>query len=183
MTDKKRSKFLIIIISHETEKPFENFVCRRLVRCEWVTSHLWMSHGAHVDGSCRIVTGVKESWYTYERVPPSRMDELWNYFVCRHRLCCVKYIWVSRVKRINESCPTYQRVLSHTWLKTNTVRTLFCLLINESWHIHGWVISHIWRSHGTHVKESHPSYEWVVKLCVSPLDMSCHTYKWAMSHV
>jgi len=55
----------------------------------------------------------------------------------------------------NESCHTYERVMSHTWMSHVTH-------MNESCQIYKWVISHIWMSHVTHTNESSHTYEWVV---------------------
>ena len=60
-------------------------------------------------------------------------------------------------------------------------------LRNESCHTYEWVMSHIWMSHVTHTNESRHTYEWVMshiwKSLVTHLNESCHTYEWVMSHI
>ena len=96
---------------------------------------------------------------------------------------------MSHVTHINESCHTYE------WVVTD-IRMSYATHMDESWvmthtHTHRhrpesklaaeWVMSHLWTScvmsnirmsHVTHVNESCHTYEWV---------MSCHTYEWVMS--
>ena len=59
---------------------------------------------------------------------------------------------------MNESCHTYEWVMSHIWMSHVTQ-------MNESCHTYEWVMSYIWMSHVTHMNES------------------CHTYEWVMSHI
>jgi len=66
----------------------------------------------------------------------------------------------------NESCHTYNGVMSHIWMSHVTH-------MNESCHTHEWVMSHIWMSHVTHIWMSH----------VIHMNESCHTYEWVMSHI
>jgi len=69
----KTKNFLCIYIRHQNR----NELCHT---CEWVMSHIWMSH----------VTHIKESCHTYERV--------------------MSQIWKSHVTYMNESCHTYERL-------------------------------------------------------------------------
>ena len=54
-------------------------------------------------------------------------------------------------------------------------------------HTHGWVMSHTWMSHVTHMDESGMSHTWMnhvsYKSVVSRMKESCHTYEWVMSHI
>ena len=110
------------------------------------------------------------------------------------------YKWVmSRIRmrhgtHTNESCRTYQWVMTHIWrirappLVLHTyiytshitrmnvsyctheslishVRMSHFIRANASFHAYKYVMSHIWMSHGAH------------------MDESCHTYDWVMSHV
>jgi len=68
---------------------------------------------------------------------------------------------MSHVTHMNESCHTYERVMSHIW-------TSHVTHMNESCHTFERVMSHIWMSHVTHMNTSryalaHRVYE------------SCHT--------
>jgi len=53
---------------------------------------------------------------------------------------------------MNESCHTYEWVMSHIWLRHVTHMTEAC-------HTCDWGMSHIWRSHVTHVNEACHTYE------------------------
>ena len=85
------------------------------------------------------------------------------------------HIWISHVTHMDESCHTYE-----------------------------WVMSHIWMSHVTQVDESSHTYEWVIPTAycmwsiissfsnryladrsshVTHMDESCHKYVWVMSHM
>ena len=52
--------------------------------------------------------------------------------------------------------------------------------MNESCHTYEWVMSHIWISHVPHMNESCPTYEWVmssVKYAFLAIAIECHTYQ------
>jgi len=68
----------------------------------------------------------------------------------------------------NESCHTYEWVMSHIWMSHVTQ-------VNESCHTCEWVMSHIWMSHVTHMNES--CHIW--KEGTSPLNVR----EWGMSHM
>jgi len=57
---------------------------------------------------------------------------------------------------------------------------------HESCHTYGWVMSHIWMSHVTHVNDSYHTYGWVIShMCmdhVTHMDGLCHKYEWIKSH-
>ena len=62
---------------------------------------------------------------------------------------------MSLVTRMDESYMlwwTHEWVMSHIWRSHVTH-------MNESCHTYEWVMSHMWRSHVTHVKESRHTYE------------------------
>ena len=94
------------------------------------------------------------------------------------------HIWMSHVPHINESCDTYEWVMSHIIVSHVTH-------MNESCHI--WmchvthmnaigVMSHIFMSHVTHMSESCDTYEWVPwHIWISHdtyISESCHIYDW-----
>jgi len=56
---------------------------------------------------------------------------------------------------MNESCHTYEWVMSHIWMSHVT-------------HMNDWVMSHIWMSHVTHMNDTYESH----------MNESCHTYGW-----
>jgi len=90
---------------------------------------------------------------------------------------CLTYEWVmsqicmSHVTYMNASCHTYEWVLSHIWMRRvshmNECHKSMSLItdMNESCHTYEWVMSYVWMSHVTYTNES------------------CHTYDWVMSHV
>jgi len=82
----------------------------------------------------------------------------------------MSHIWTSHVTHMDEPCHTYERVMS-TILRANLAIRLHAGLQYAchacEWvmsHIE-WVLSHIWMRHITHMNES------------------CHTYEWVMSHI
>jgi len=86
---------------------------------------------------------------------------------------------MSHVTHMNESCHTYEWVMSHVWMGHVTHMT-------ESCHTYEWVMSHIWMSHVTRMNESCRAYEWVMSHIwmshVTHMTESCQTYEWVMSH-
>ena len=85
----------------------------------------------------------------------------------RHRL-----MWMSHVTLMDESCHTYEWVMSHSWMSHVT-------LMNESCQTHEWVMSHIWMSHATHMNVS--CNTWMSH--VTHMNESCHTYEWVTGPV
>ena len=97
---------------------------------------------------------------------------------------CIAVEWgVSHVTGGRESCHACGWVVSSFWMR--------------SW---SWVMSHIWRSHVTHVNESYYTYEWVMShMCthvnallvlshiwmshVPHMNESCHRCEWVMTHM
>jgi len=72
--------------------------------------------------------------------------------------------------------------MSHTqmWVKEDE--------LEESCHADDWVMSHIELSHGTHINESPPTYEWVMSYTQrwvedDEVGGSCHADDWGMLHI
>jgi len=130
--------------------------------CEWVMSHMWMSHVPYVNESCHTcewVTSHKcSSLVTVLRdrvqIPPTT----------RVNQRCPIYKWVmshmrtSHVAHVNESCHTCERVMSQGYVVLfkchelcGRMRHVPC--VSESCHtrkyVCGWVMSHMWTSHVT----------------------------------
>jgi len=80
---------------------------------------------------------------------------------------------------MNESCHTYEWVISHRWKEAFHRLPVMC-------HTYQWVMSHIWMSHVTHMNESCHIDErkhFIDYLsCVTHMNESCHTYEWVISH-
>jgi len=64
--------------------------------------------------------------------------------------------WMSHVTHMNESCHTYEWVISHVWMSHVT-------RMNESSHTYEWVMSHVWMSRVTRMNESCHTYKWIIK--------------------
>jgi len=78
---------------------------RVMSRIEWVMSHVWMSHVAHMNESC----------HTYEWV--------------------MSRIWMSHVTHMNESCHTYEWVTPHIQMSHVTYVNGACHKCEEGmWH-------------------------------------------------
>jgi len=81
--------------------------------------------------------------------------------------------------RMNESCYTNERVMSHIWMGHVTH-------MNESCHMYEWVISEIWMSHVTYSNESCHTHEWVTwlkKWVMSHMDDFCQPHEWVLSQI
>jgi len=84
------------------------------------------------------------------------------------------------LKELNESCHTYEWVMSHIWM--NHVRHT-----NESCHTYEVVMSHIWSSQCwdqtpgiSYITPREAWGSWTSH--ARDMDVSCHTCKWVMSH-
>ena len=144
--------------------------------CEWVMSHIWMSHVTHMNESCHTyewvmshvwishVTHMNESCHTVQIGSQTPSDG----YKSRHTYEWVMWhVWMSHVTHMNKSQHMRTRVLSQHKASTHAVQTGSTTLSDwyESCHTYGWIMSHIWMSH------------------VTPMNESCHTYEWVMSHL
>ena len=107
---------------------------------QWVMTHMWMSHVTNQ----WVMSHTWTSHVTYQWVM-SHINE-----------SC--HISMSHVTNMNESCHismshvTYQWVMSHTKSPDSRCHIFMShvTLIDESFHTHEWVMSHIWMSHVTY---------------------------------
>ena len=81
---------------------------------------------------------MNESWHR----GTTSLNELRSHVTRMNESChtyewVMSHVWRSHVTRMNESCHTYEWVTSYIWKHTN-----------ESWH-RGWTSFNMWRSHGT----------------------------------
>ena len=108
-------------------------------------------------------------------------SECWEKMTRMRREGQGKNVWERDCKWGNAgaSCHMYGWVMSHTWMSHVTH-------MNESCHTYGWVTSHIWMSHVIHIDESwHTSWVWVmahILRCVPWLNMSCLINMCDMTH-
>jgi len=98
----------------------------------------------------------------------------------------VSHVWMSYVTHMNESCCTYEWVMSHEWvsdeqadlraaLPYGSKRRVTCA--DELCHTYAWVMLHIRMSHVAHMTESCHKYEQV------DLRAACLTCEYVRSHV
>ena len=93
---------------------------------------------------------------------------------------------MSHVKHMNESCPTYEWVMSHIWISLVPHMHESCLMYE--W-VMSHVVSHIWMSYVTRMNETRHTFQWVMSCTwmrhVTHVNKSCHAYvsRIRMSHV
>ena len=106
-------------------------------------------------------------------------------------------IRMSHVAHTNESCYTYECVMSHIWTTSLSKCKLWLVVshiwrshvahMNQSCHTYEWVLSHISMSHVTNINESWHTYGWVMSHIwmshVTHMNESWHAYEWAMSRI
>jgi len=63
------------------------------------------------------------------------------------------HVWTRLVTHMNESCHTYEWVMSHIWMS-------HVAHMNASCHTNDCVTSHIWTRLVTHMNESYHMYQW-----------------------
>ena len=144
-----------------------------------VMSHIRISHVTHMNESCR----------PYEWIPVSHVTDAHRHHHATLRMRHVTYTYESKwvmsqipfaiimqhydsvsqyhVTHMNESCHTYERVMSHIWMidfigvpchHHTTLRMSHVTHMNESCHTYEYVMSHIWMRHVAHTYES----KWVM---------------------
>jgi len=87
---------------------------------------------------------------------------------------------MSHVSYMNESCRTYEHIMSHR-------RMSHVAHMCESCHTYKWAMSHTWMSHVAHTNTSCPTDEWVKSQVwmshVPYTNNSYPRYEWVMSHI
>jgi len=149
------------------------YICHEMkFMSEWMS---WLNESFHRMSWVNESFHTWKSHVTYESVihrcdmTPSHVQ----HDSCRTR---TNHRWMSHVTHMNESCHTYQWVVSHIWMSRVTMINESCHIqkshvihINESRpmsHTHRWpprahnewVMSHTWTSHVTHMNESCHTY-------------------------
>jgi len=165
------------LTSAATSSPLWNSSRCTPASCEWVMSHISISHVTCMTESCQTYEQVlwnsspctpasyewvmsrvliTEPWHTYERV------------LCNSARCTpASYEWVmshvrkSDVTTMDESCHTYERVMLQLWMSHVThmkwdllQKSSFCTIASYE-----WVISHVWTSHVKSTNELCRTYE------------------------
>jgi len=152
------------------------------LRCEWVMSHVRMSHASHTNEYMFRDSCVYETWLRHDSVMPhiqTSICHIWVMATCKwvmgqvdDTLCewVMFCMWMSHVSYTHES-----RMSESLWSVSR-----------GAWMTH-YVTSHMWMSHVLHVNESCLIYEWVMSHIrmshVSYTNESCLIYEWVMSHI
>jgi len=123
--------------SHVTDR---NESCRT---CECVMSRIWMKHC-----TLHLQRKVPVCWHL------AQVKEDEDKWVVAHIWMShgTHMIWMSHVSHMNESCLTYEWVMSHIWIHHVSH-------MDESCHTDEWVMSHRWMSHVSQMNESWHTYE------------------------
>ena len=66
----------------------------------------------------------------------------------------MSHIWMSHVTHMNESCHTWEWVMSHIWVVVSHIWMSNLAHVNESRDTYEWVMSHIWMRNVTHMNET-----------------------------
>jgi len=94
-------------------------------------------------------------------------------------------VWMSRVACMGELCDTLKWVGAK--LYCCVLQWVVSSRMNESCHTYEWVVSFVWMCHVTHVNHSVHTCEWVMAHVPmrhdAHVDESCHTREWLMSHM
>jgi len=93
----------------------------------------------------------------------------------------MSHIWTSHFPHMNESCPTYDRFMSHIWtthdLYTTRAWSASAALMKESWQTYQWVTSAIRSNHDTHTNKSARKYHALVSSTNIPMSHVSHMIK------
>jgi len=142
----------------------DSFICVTwfIHMCDMTHPHVWQN---------KVLSGLN-------RVVSEIVDEREGLLLRQLRMSQITRERV--MSHTNQSCHTYESVMSHIWIGHVTH-------VDESCHTYEWVISHIRMSHVTHINESCHTYEWVMSHIwmshVKHMNESCHTHEWVMLHI
>jgi len=126
-------------------------------------SHFWGTQVTHMNESCLRQTHewvMSHMWVSYV----THMNEL-HFWMAHGAHVQYSTMWMSHVKQMKDLCQTYEWVTSYIW----TLQLSFWMS-----HKFEWVMSHMYSSIDRRcTQRSHVAY----------MNESCHTYKWALSHI
>jgi len=167
--------------------------------CEWVMSHVWMSHVAymHLHLAVKLVHAcaalachhdMNESYQHMWMSHVTRMNEschihaLASRCIILSRVCCsclpswykrvISLIWMRDIARMNESC---RHVMSCVYTLASHCHSFVLMLL---------LLCHPWinESYDWYMNKSYCTYEWVTSHIwmshVTHMNESCHTYEW-----
>jgi len=114
--------------------------------CDWVMSHMWVSHVTHVSESCHTCEWVMSHMWVTHVTHVSDSCETSE----AHLRCDMSHIWVSHVTHLAESCHTSEAHLrcnlSHIWVThAHTSVAIFhiCVCTCHFTNVYVQSISHI----------------------------------------
>ena len=142
--------------------------------------------------SCHTYVFIQMGSSSWRPHPTSRMTS--TSLMSMPQMTIRSHRWMRHVTQMNESCHTYEWVMSHIWasgmtstslmsMPQMTIRTAMC---------------HLWMSHVTHLRMSHVTRtselyhlnivhvnasDDVNVICVPHLNEACYAYEWVMSQV
>ena len=127
------------IVNVQNRESHATYVTEARHTCDWVTSHMWLSHVTLVD--CYLHQLWKQKT-KFARVMP--------------------HLKLSHVAHVTESRHICDWVMSHMWRFTITNCQHYTPNLQEICHICDWDTSHTSPSHVTHVTESRHSCAWII---------------------
>jgi len=140
--------------------------------------------------------------YMYKHICISKHVYIYTYMHIYIFICMYTWIYMSNIhtghtytRRRTAWCRwarfrafLKERMIS--WSMTSTaplVCLCLCLCVRAWYRTFEWVVSHIWMSHFTHMRESGHTYEWVMSYIwishVTRMNVSCHVCEWVTSHI
>jgi len=160
--------------------------CRTCYAQEWVMSHMWMSHVAHVNESCRTCEWVMSVWMSHV----AHANE--SYRRCEWVKSCVtnSFIYATLI-HMCDACMLHARMSrTYEWVSHISLKIKRCMLHDPciEWQVRisraraTWLsVSHTWESHiisVAHVNDVRFSCVWHTQSCCT-----CYAQEWVMPHM
>jgi len=139
-------------LKYETANGSDQFLVKCYICRETWLIHVWDMTHSH----------VRHDWFTCQTWLIKIWDSEWKWSTATHCNTLQHTFFVLR-------CICRETSLLHVWDMTS--HTYACTHTHESCHLvvdtfcipfYGWVMAHMWMSHGTHMNESWHTYEWIV---------------------
>jgi len=133
---------------YKTHECVSSRIKRHIARTIRQVSHVWMSHVARMNESCRTYSRVMSHTWTSHVTQVQLLDyykthEWVSSCIKRH----IARMNTSSLARMNESCRTYEWVTSHVWMSHVTHTSKWC-------RTYEWGVSHIWMRHVANMNKS-----------------------------